>query len=257
MTGTVFLAGATGVIGRRMIPLLQEKGWTVVGGTRSQHKVPDLEKMGVIPAVGDAFCASQMDEIVALHRPTILIHQLTDLPDGLDPQKMAAARVRNSRLRIMGTHNLVAAAVKYGVERFIAQSISFSYARGIKPYVESCPLEPKASGVRSLEQQVLDAPFNGIVLRYGHLYGPGTGFEAGSEPGSIHVDAAASAAVAATEHGRRSVYNIAEDDGEVSIEKACRELDWQPQPRLAKEPRQNNEMSTRRRRNRPELYAAA
>lgn len=232
MTGTVFLAGATGVIGRRLMPLLKEKGWTVVGGTRSAAKSSELEQLGVIPAVGDAFSASQMDAIVALYRPTIVIHQLTDLPDGLDPQKMAAARVRNSRLRIMGTHNLVTASIKYGVGRFIAQSIAFSYARGIKPYLESSALEPGATGVRSLEQQVLEAPFQGIVLRYGHLYGPGTGFETASETGSIHVEAAALAAFAATEQGNRGVYNIAEDDGEVSIEKACRELSWQPQLRI-------------------------
>lgn len=118
MTGTIFLAGATGVVGQRTIPILLEKGWTVVGGTRTADKASELERMGVVPAIGDAFSAERMDEIVAQYRPTIVMHQLTDLPDGLDPQKLAAARVRNSRLRIMGTHNLVAAATRYGVQRF-------------------------------------------------------------------------------------------------------------------------------------------
>ena len=117
-----------------------------------------------------------------------MIHQLTDLPDVSDPAQMAAVREKNSRLRIEGTRNLMAAAKAAGVRRVVAQSIAFIYAPGPKPYRESDPLDSSEAqrmtiaGVTALEDAVLNTPgIDGIVLRYGRLYGPGTWFD---KPGS-------------------------------------------------------------------------
>lgn len=134
-------------------------------------------------------------------RPDVVIHQLTDLPPGLEPAKMAEARLSTARLREVGTRNLVAAAAAAGVKRLVAQSIAFAYAPGPKPHREDSPLNLDdsdagltARAVASLEQQVLEAPFEGVVLRYGKLYGPGTGFTEPLSGGPLHVDAAADAA---------------------------------------------------------------
>lgn len=142
--------------------------------------------------------------------------------------------MRNARLRDEGTRNLVAAAVAAGAGRLIAQSISFIYAEAPGVRVESDPLLPithpvygeTVEGVLSLERQVLEAPLDGIVLRYGLFYGPGTGFDAPIASGSVHVDAAAKAAELAVTHGRRGVYNVAETDGAVSSEPAIAAFGW-------------------------------
>ncbi len=103
----IFLAGASGAIGRRLAPLLVASGWRVVGSTRSKDKAPLLREMGVEPVVVDVFDAQALRDAVAGHRPEIVIHQLTDLPFALDASKMAEALVRNARLRDEGTRNLV------------------------------------------------------------------------------------------------------------------------------------------------------
>ena len=147
---------------------------------------------------------------------------------------MTAALVRNARLRDEGTRNLVTAAVDAGARRLIAQSISFVYADGPLPHGEADPLLPlshpvygeTAEGVRSLERQVIDAPLEGIVLRYGLLYGPGTGFDAPIAPGSVHVDAAAKAAELAVTMGQGGVYNVTETDGTTSSEAAIEAFGW-------------------------------
>lgn len=234
MTRCLFLAGAAGAIGRRLAPLLVADEWRVVGTTRSDKKVPILQKMGVEPVVIDIFNADALRDVMAQVRPSIVVHQLTDLPPGLDPAKMAEATTRNARIRDEGTRNLVSAAVHFGVQRFIAQSIAFAYADGPLPHGEDDPLNIDAEGARgvtargvaSLERQVLEAPLDGIVLRYGLIYGPGTGFDAAFGPGPVHVDATARAAQLAVTRGVPGVYNIAEDDGTVSSEKAKRLLDW-------------------------------
>jgi nucleoside-diphosphate-sugar epimerase len=234
MTKSIFLAGATGAIGRRLAPLLVEDGWRVVGTTRSDRKAELLKQMGVEPVVIDAFDGDALRVAVGSVRPDIVLHQLTDLPPGLDPARMAEATVRNARLRIEGTRNLVSAALQAGVRRLIAQSVAFAYADGPIPHGEDDPLNIDADGVRgvsargvaSLERQVLDAPLEGIILRYGRLYGPGTGFDKASGPGPVHVDAAARAAQVALDRGSPGVYNIAEDDGAVSSKKAKRQLGW-------------------------------
>jgi nucleoside-diphosphate-sugar epimerase len=152
---------------------------------------------------------------------------LTDLPPGLDPALMAAARERNTRIREIGTQNLLAAARAAGARRIVAQSIAFAYAPGPLPHAEEDPLDPSARGVISLETQVLGAPLDGVVLRYGRLYGPGTGVDAAPKGGPLHVDAAADAARRALLAGD-GIYNIAENDGTVAIDRAVSGLGWSP-----------------------------
>jgi nucleoside-diphosphate-sugar epimerase len=141
---------------------------------------------------------------------------------------MSEALVRNARIRDEGTRNLLAAALAAKVKRLISQSISFVYAPGPLPHDESAPLNVEARGVISLEEQVLHAPLEGIVLRYGKFYGPGTGFDQPPSGGPLHVDAAADAARRAITRGRPGIYNIAEEDGTVSSRKAALELGWKP-----------------------------
>lgn len=234
MDNSIFLAGASGAIGRRLAPLLVAEGWRVTGTTRFTEKLPLLRTLGIEPVVLDVFDAAALHDAVIKARPQIMIHQLTDLPPGLDPDQMPAALVRNARLRNEGTHNLIAAAVAAGVKRLIAQSIAFVYAEGPLPHREEDPLLPESDpayggtvrGVQSLERQVLEAPLEGIILRYGFLYGPGTGFDAPAAPGSVHVDAAAKAAELAITRGERGIYNIAEPGGPIAIEKAINLLKW-------------------------------
>jgi nucleoside-diphosphate-sugar epimerase len=167
-------------------------------------------------------------------RPEVVIHQLTDLPYALEASRMTDALVRNARLRDEGTRNLVAAAVRAGARRLIAQSIGFIYAEGRTPHREEDPLLPEThptyggtvTGVLSLERQVLEAPLEGVVLRCGLFYGPGTGFDAPIAPGPVHVDAAAKAAQLAITRAQPGVYNVAEADGSVDVEKATRVLAW-------------------------------
>ncbi len=235
----IFLAGASGVIGRRLTPLLIAAGHAVTGTTRSRDKAEELEACGVTAAVVDVFDAGALREAVVRASPDVLIHQLTDLPDVLDPARLAEVLRRNSRLRIEGTANLVAAAG--GVRRLIAQSIAFAYASGPEPHAEQDPIasgegsEPvaiTARGVRALEAAVLDArDIDGIVLRYGRLYGPGT-WNTPNARAPLHVDAAAQAALLAVTRGAPGIYNIAEDDGAVTIEKARGDLGFDPAFRL-------------------------
>ncbi len=237
----VFLAGASGAIGRRLCRLLVEDGYTVIGTTRSPAKVAMLEALGVIPVVLDVFDADALRSSLIESKAILVIHQLTDLPPGLDPSLMAEARIRNARLREVGTRNLVAAAIAAKVERVVAQSIAFAYAPGPLPFDESAPLNVNAAdapaaltarGVASLERQVLGGPFIGMVLRYGKFYGAGTGFDDPPPGGPVHVDAAADAARRAIMFAESGIYNVAEEDGTVSSAKAARELGWSPRFRL-------------------------
>lgn len=239
MCRNIFIAGATGAIGRRLCRLLVNDGWSVTGTTRSPEKAPMLRGLGVEPVVVDVFNESLLFEMVRKAKPEIVVHQLTDLPPALDPTRMAEALVRNARLREIGTRNLVAAATAAGATRMVAQSLAFVYAPGPRPYREEAPLflddaafGETARAVASLERQVLNAPFTGIVLRYGKLYGPGTGFELAPSEGPLHVDDAADAARRALTRGAAGIYNIAEDDGTVSITKAADAFGWIPGFRL-------------------------
>jgi nucleoside-diphosphate-sugar epimerase len=180
------------------------------------------------------------DAVVA-SRPQVVIHQLTDLPQVIDAARLGEALARNAQLRIEATPNLVAAARAAGARRLIAQSIAFAYADGPEPHDETDALasaegdHPRAvtaRGVQALEDAVLKAPgIEGIVLRYGRLYGPGT-WNTPNARAPLHVDAAAHAALLALTAGAPGIYNIAEDDGAVSIGKARRELGFDPGFRL-------------------------
>jgi nucleoside-diphosphate-sugar epimerase len=221
----VFLAGATGVIGRRLVVLLRKAGHDVVGTTRSETKAAALQALGATAAVVDAYDAQKLKLAVYAAQPDVVIHQLTDLPQALDPNAMAVALAANARLRIDGTRNLVDAALASSVGRVIAQSIAFAYAPGQGPLTEDHPLDSSQTGVIALEQAVTQTQgIDGIVLRYGRLYGPGTWTDVANGPGPLHVDAAAQAALLALTQGRPGIYNIAEDDRALSNEKAKREL---------------------------------
>src|SRR6201990_738813 len=132
----VFLAGATGVIGRPLVGLLRAAGHTGGGTTGSVVKLAESEKLGATGVAVDAFDAEGLKQAVVAAKPDVVIHQLTDLPDVSDPAQMAAAREKNSRLRVEGTRNLMAAAKAAHVRRVVAQSIAFVYAPGPKPYRE-------------------------------------------------------------------------------------------------------------------------
>jgi nucleoside-diphosphate-sugar epimerase len=235
----VFVAGATGVIGQPLLRLLRDAGHAVTGTTRSAGKVAAIEAVGARAVVVDAFDAEGLRRAVIAAKPEVVIHQLTDLPDVSDPSKMTEVREKNARLRIEGTRNLMAAAQAAGVRRVVAQSIAFIYAPGPKPHREGDPLDQSEaqrltmSGVVALEAAVLGTPgIDGIVLRYGRLYGPGTWFDQPGGPGPLTAGAAAHAALLALTRGAPGIYNIAEDDGEFSVEKARRELGFDPAFRL-------------------------
>jgi uncharacterized protein YbjT (DUF2867 family) len=173
----IFLAGATGVIGIRVLPLLVEQGHTVAGMTRSSDKKSELAKLGAEPVVCDVFDADALIAAVMSFAPDAVMHQLTDLPDQID--QLGAFASRNDRMRTEGTRNLVAAAQSTGAQHLLAQSIAW------RP-------PGRGSVVDRHEAQVLDA--GGVVVRYGQLYGPGTFYEGRlPPPPRIHVDVAATA----------------------------------------------------------------
>ncbi|HZN30154.1 MAG TPA: NAD(P)-dependent oxidoreductase [Xanthobacteraceae bacterium] len=237
----VFLAGASGAIGRRLVPLLVRAGHQVTGTTRSAQSGKELARAGVTPAVLDIFDAPAVADAVRAARPDAIIHQLTDLPREFDEAKVVASYPLNARIRTEGTRNLVAAAQAAAVRRFIVQSIAFAYAPSRGPHPESDPLNvadgPRvvtARGAAAMEEQVLGADrLEGIVLRYGRFYGPGTWYEGPGQRPGLHIDAAAQAALMALSRGARGIYNIADDDGVVSIAKAVAELGFEPAFRLA------------------------
>jgi nucleoside-diphosphate-sugar epimerase len=237
----IFLAGASGVVGRRLLPLLLGGGHQVTGTTRSAEKAAQLRSAGVTPAIVDVFDAAALRAAVIAARPEVVIHQLTDLPRAFDEERLADAYVRNARIRQEGTRNLIAAAQAASVRRLIVQSVAFAYVPGSEPHSETDPLNlaegPRAVTVRAaaaMEQQALGAHrLESIILRYGLFYGPGTWFEApGRKPG-VHVDAAAHAAFLAISRGAPGLYNIADDDGAVTSGKARQHLGFDANFRLA------------------------
>jgi nucleoside-diphosphate-sugar epimerase len=236
----VFLAGACGAIGRRLVPLLLRARHEVTGTTRSVEKASELERAGVKPAVLDVFDREAVIDAMRAARSQVIIHQLTDLPHQFDQARVLASYEKNARIRTEGTRNLMAAARIASVRRFVVQSIAFAYAPGGEPHSEANPLnlaDPTRAvtvkGAADMEQQVLgERGMEGIVLRYGLLYGPGAWHETAVRKPALHVDAAAQAALLAITHGRPGIYNIADDDGGVSIGKARAELGFDPRFRL-------------------------
>jgi uncharacterized protein YbjT (DUF2867 family) len=171
----IFVAGASGVIGLRLLPLLVEAGHVVAGMTRSSAKAARLAALGAEPVVCDVFEADALVQRVVSFQPDAVVHQLTDLPDSLD--QFGSQAERNDRIRTEGTRNLIAAAQTAGAERFVAQSIAW---------------QPRRPSVEDHERQVLE--IGGVVARYGRFYGPGTYYEDElPPPPRIQIDAAARA----------------------------------------------------------------
>jgi nucleoside-diphosphate-sugar epimerase len=173
----IFLAGASGVIGRKLVPMLVAAGHTVAGTTRSEAKAELVRGLGAEPFVIDVYDAQGLRDIVVDWSPDTVMYQLTDLPD--DASQIAERAQANARIRIEGTANLIAAAQAAGAERFLAQSIAWTPAAGNESR-------------EALESQVLAYEGTGVVLRYGQFYGPGTYYEAEPpDPPRIEIGAAA------------------------------------------------------------------
>ncbi len=173
----IFLAGASGVIGRKLTPMLIEAGHQVAGTTRSQEKAEAVRELGAEPVVIDVYDAAALRDAVVDFAPEIVIYQLTDLPD--DAAEIASRASANARIRTEGTANLIDAAQAAGAGRFLAQSIAWTPAAGNESR-------------EALEAQVLAYDGVGVVLRYGQLYGPGTYYESEPpDPPRIEIGAAA------------------------------------------------------------------
>jgi nucleoside-diphosphate-sugar epimerase len=151
----IFVAGASGVIGRELLPLLVARGHEVTGTTRTPAKVPLLESLGATPVVCDVYDRDALRAAVVAARPEVVIHELTDLPDVYDAGRLES----NARIRREGTPNLVEATLAAGATRMLAQSTAF----------------PAGVATDALERLVTRTPgLDGVVLRYGLFYGPGT-----------------------------------------------------------------------------------
>jgi nucleoside-diphosphate-sugar epimerase len=236
----VFVAGASGAVGRPLMPKLVAAGHEVTGMTRSESKAEAVRKAGARAVVADVFDVDALRAAVEEARPEVVVHELTALPDRLDFRKKDVYAPTN-RLRTEGTRNLLDAARAAGARRFVCQSIAFAYRNeGSRVKSEADPLLDDApgafgSGVKALhemESMVLGTEgLDGLVLRYGFFYGPGTHYGAdgamvadvrrrrlpivGRGTGVfsfIHVDDAADATVAAVERGAAGVYNITDDE---------------------------------------------
>jgi nucleoside-diphosphate-sugar epimerase len=173
----IFVAGATSVIGARLVPLLVAEGHTVAGMTRSPGKARLVRELGAEPVACDVFDLAALTGAVAAFAPEVVFDQLTDLPD--DPADLGRFSGRNDRMRSEGTRNLLAAAGAAGSARLIAQSISWEL-----------PSQDRRAVTAAHERAVLQA--GGVVIRYGQLYGPGTFYpDTPPQPPRIHVDDAA------------------------------------------------------------------
>ena len=237
----VFVAGATGAIGRPLVPALIAAGHEVTGTTRSEERAEGVRAAGARAAVCDALDADALHTAVAEAAPEVVVHELTALPDRFNPRDKQMYAPTN-RLRRDGTRNLIAAARAAGARRVVCQSIAFAYAPGERPEVkdEDAPLAleaplPFGDSVRTIdemERAVVGADgLEGLVLRYGWFYGPGTYL---ADDGSVardvrrrrlpvigkgiglysfvHVADAASATIAAVERGAPGVYNVVDDE---------------------------------------------
>jgi nucleoside-diphosphate-sugar epimerase len=238
----VFVAGATGAMGRQLLPRLVAAGHEVHGMTRSESKRAMIRELGAVPVVADALDPDQVAEAVGTARPEVIVHQLTAI-GAVDTRHMERDFTPTNRLRTKGTDHLLSAGQAVGVRRFVAQGVAGygAYARSGGPVKsEEDSLDPAPvremrgtlAAIRHLEQAVLGAEWTeGIVLRYGAFYGPGTSLAPGEEQfelirkrkfpvvgdgggmwSFIHVADAAEATVAAVAHGSRGVYNVVDDD---------------------------------------------
>jgi nucleoside-diphosphate-sugar epimerase len=238
----VFVAGATGALGKQLLPMLAANGHEVTGMTRTPAKRDLVRSLGAKPVVADALDPEAVAQAVAESEPDVIVHQLTALAGSLDLRKFEQSFALTNRLRTEGTDHLLAAGRAVGVKRFLAQSYAgWPFARtGGWIKNEDDPLDPTPvaavrttiEAIRHLEEAVLGAGWTeGVVLRYGGFYGPGTSLSLpdgehvrlirerkfpiiGNGDGMwslIHIEDAAAATVAATERGTRGIYNVVDD----------------------------------------------
>jgi len=236
----VFLAGGTGVIGRALLPQLRDAGHEVTAMTRFEERAEKLRGLGVEAVVCDAFDTDRVVRAVESARPEVVVNQLTDIPKAINPRKMAEQFTTNDRLRTEGTRNLMRGASAAGARRLISQSIAWAYAPTEGLWTEEDRLwleapEPwgrSVNAVAALEEATLGAGgVEGVVLRYGFFYGPGSAYASDGSTAAmvrkrafpvvgdgtavysyIHVDDAAAATVAALDHGPPGAYNVVDDD---------------------------------------------
>lgn len=238
----VFVAGATGAIGKRLVPWLVASGYEVIGMTRNGAKAETLRELGAEPVVADGLDPIAVMKAVMHAEPDVVVHEMTGLSGITSLKHFDRQFARTNLLRTKGTDYLLEASRAAGARRFIAQSFgNWDYERtGSKIKTEEDPLDPdppndqveSLRAIRHLERAVLDTHgIEGIVLRYANFYGPGTGIAADGEIAPllrkrrypivgdgrgvwsfVHIDDAAIATVAAIEVGRPGVYNVADDD---------------------------------------------
>lgn len=237
----VFVAGASGVIGRPLVQQLVEAGHAVVAMTRTPEKAELLRQFGAEPVVCDALVRDRLVEAVVAAKPEVVVHQLTALPDRYNPRRIRQLYRETDRLHIEGTDNLLTAAREAAATRFVVQSVAFSYERSGGPVkTEDAPLDPNppkafadaAAGMAHLERTALSASdVAPVVLRYGFFYGPGTWYApdghfarevrrrrypiVGHGEGIfsfIHLEDAASATRLAIESDVTGVLNIVDDE---------------------------------------------
>jgi 2-alkyl-3-oxoalkanoate reductase len=240
----VFVAGATGALGTQLIPQLDAAGHDVVGMTRSPGKADAVRALGARPVVADALDPDSVARAVAEAEPEVIIHQLTALGGDMDMKNPDKFFAMTNRLRTEGTDHLLAAGRAVGIRRFIAQSYtSWPYARTGGPIkTEDDPLDPdppaklrtSLDAIKYVENAVTGIDWaEGLALRYGAFYGPGTGLSADPEApmtknimkrqfplvgggggiwSHLHIEDAASATVAAVDKGTPGIYNIVDDE---------------------------------------------
>jgi 2-alkyl-3-oxoalkanoate reductase len=238
----IFVAGASGALGRPLVPALVSAGHSVVGMTRSPGKADALRAAGAEPVVADALDRDAVMDAVRRAEPEVVVHQLTAIPPNASLRRFDREFELTNRLRTEGTDHLIAASRSAGVRRFVAQSFGgWSYAReGVPVKTEEDPLDPSPpeqfrrtlDAIRYLEAAVAGAEGpEGLALRYGWFYGPGTSIGEGGPIvegvrrrrlpivgggggiwSFIHVGDAARATVAASERGAPGVYNVADDE---------------------------------------------
>ncbi len=243
----IFFAGATGAIGRRLVPRLVGAGHQVTAITRSEATLAGLRSVGAEPVLCDVFDVERLRSVVARAEPDAVINQLTDLPQSLKPRKLGEYYAANNRVRREGTRNLLSAALGASVRRFVVQSAAYWYAQTGGPvkaeeapfYLDApAPIGPAVETMKHVEDTVLSSDgIEGVVLRYGFFYGPGTWYAKDGDVGRqvrkrrypiigngegnysfIHVDDAASATVAALERARPGVYNVVDDEPATAAE---------------------------------------
>jgi nucleoside-diphosphate-sugar epimerase len=239
----VLVAGATGALGKQLVPHLAANGHEVVGITRTDSKLDVVRELGATGVVADVFDPDQVARAVAEAEPEVIIHQLTALNRSFDMRHFDRTFAMTNRLRTEATDHLLAAGRAVGVRRFIAQSFAgWPFARvGGAVKTEDDPLDPAPPGamretldaIRYLESAVTGADWvEGVVLRYGGFYGPGTSLspeggeqiemirgrkfpvvgDGGGVWSFVHIEDAADATVAAVTRGRPGIYNIVDDD---------------------------------------------